>query len=822
MASRMLLLGAAGGLGLYFRPLQAQLTTYTQHAGMSAWLLGAGIAVIALSSFARELVTAWTFAWNCFFQPLGKNASQEGRLNRFYQGQAARFHIKIYDKTRSKLLRGRTTMLKLSAAHLREQRRKNPNKRLIWLDIGGGTGWNYFPIKEFDAVYVLDLCGPLLEVSRKRFAARGWKNVQCLLQDATHFVLPEWTEEGLGEEGGLDFVTMSYSLSMMPDHLTLLDRVERFLHPSGLFSVCDFYVSARETTSVAGVIGDVTSRQCSWLTRWFWLHWFELDHVDLHPSRRQYLEHRFATIKSFNARNGFVLPGLIRIPYYVSLHTSRRVDTSSANQAYEIDAGNTISASPSPLLMPTLSRQASTNEIPDLALGVSAALSRSRSRSSASKPKQRVNRAYSRSSDNSDKSDSIRIDIAPELQLSAFHYGYRHWRVPYIDDPVHHEFRTFTYAFAWEDPRVDMEHLKINKDDSVLCITSGGCNALHYAIEAQPRRIHTVDFNPCQGHVLELKLACIYALEYDDFWLLFGEGRHPNFRELLDSKLSPFLTSHAYQYWRKNDHMFDSAFYMRGYSGHALRLAYWALRITGMYGSVHKMCAAPTLEEQRRIWTSRIRPIILSAFIRKVFLANPIFQWNSLGVPINQARVFLKETTTSQFAIDALDPIGLNSHVAKDNYFYQLCLEAKYTKDSCPLYLTREGFEKLKQNDGAALDCFRLHTDSIMNVMNRLGKDSLTIAIIMDLQDWFPNTVDSPPARGSKPCELTQTIRTLRNALKPNGRVFFRSAGQEPWYLELYRREGFKVECIHKRPIGGKIPIDRVNMYASFYCATKK
>jgi betaine lipid synthase len=38
-------------------------------------------------------------------------------------------------------------MLKLSAAHLREQRRKNPNKRLIWLDIGGGTGWN---VEEMD------------------------------------------------------------------------------------------------------------------------------------------------------------------------------------------------------------------------------------------------------------------------------------------------------------------------------------------------------------------------------------------------------------------------------------------------------------------------------------------------------------------------------------------------------------------------------------------------------------------------------------------------------------------------------------------------
>lgn len=70
----------------------------------------------------------------------------------------------------------------------------------------------YFPISEFTAVYVLDLCAPLLEVSRKRFEARGFKNVQCLLQDATTFVLPEWEENGADPDGALDFVTMSYSL----------------------------------------------------------------------------------------------------------------------------------------------------------------------------------------------------------------------------------------------------------------------------------------------------------------------------------------------------------------------------------------------------------------------------------------------------------------------------------------------------------------------------------------------------------------------------------------------------------------------------------
>lgn len=136
-------------------------------------------------------------------------------------------------------------MLKLSAAHLKEQRRNDPKKRLVWLDIGGGTGaflfstrgkqdlilsaqggtsrrWTrwarlesrhvplltssllqYFPIADFDAVYVLDLCAPLLEVSRKRFEARGFKNVQCLLQDATTFVLPEWERDGVDPNGAV-------------------------------------------------------------------------------------------------------------------------------------------------------------------------------------------------------------------------------------------------------------------------------------------------------------------------------------------------------------------------------------------------------------------------------------------------------------------------------------------------------------------------------------------------------------------------------------------------------------------------------------------
>lgn len=155
----------------------------------------------------------------------------------FYEGQA-----QVYDKTRTGLLRGRNTMLAMSAEHLRVIRANRPNERLVWVDVGGGTGtqsiiskvsaltqfftfnhsigWNvetmdkYFPISQFDAVYVVDLCKPLLDIAQARFAAKGWKNVVCLCQDATTFTLPEWSD-GVQPKGSLGFITMSYSLSMV-------------------------------------------------------------------------------------------------------------------------------------------------------------------------------------------------------------------------------------------------------------------------------------------------------------------------------------------------------------------------------------------------------------------------------------------------------------------------------------------------------------------------------------------------------------------------------------------------------------------------------
>ena len=79
------------------------------------------------------------------------------------------------------------------------------------------------------------------------------------------------------------------------------------------------------------------------------------------------------------------------------------------------------------------------------------------------------------------------------------------------------------YNTCWEDPRLDRVALESRPTDNVLVITSAGCNALDYAL-AGPNHVYAVDMNPRQNALLELKLAAIRHLEYEDFFRMFGEG----------------------------------------------------------------------------------------------------------------------------------------------------------------------------------------------------------------------------------------------------------------------------------------------------------
>lgn len=406
------------------------------------------------------------------------------------------------------------------------------------------------------------------------------------------------------------------------------------------------------------------------------------------------------------------------------------------------------------------------------------------------------------------------VNLSNNLPLPSVFYQNSQRRIYYDDQLKKHTCfnNEYIYAFTWEDPRVDDRLLKIGNDDAVLCITSAGDNVLDYLLTANPRRIHAVDLNPNQNHLLELKIAAFQALPYAQFWKLFGEGKFPGFRRTLVEKLSPHMSSQACQYWLNHAGVFTSAhgLYETGGSRHTITLIRLLFKAFGLKKAVEKLCNAKTLAEQREIW-QKIRPILLSRPLHWAVISTEWFAWKAAGVPAAQRNMILNdhrelgETSTDlkgeavwEYVVNTLDPVVQNTLVSDDNYFYLLCLQGKYSQRCHPQYLSAKSHAKLSRPN--AFDGLRIHTDEIQEVINRIAPGSLSHAVVMDSMDWFNPGADQA---------VTQ-IRALNRALKVGGKVLLRSAGLKPWYCPQFENAGFAA-----KRVGSRFPgtcIDRYGM----------
>jgi len=67
------------------------------------------------------------------------------------------------------------------------------------------------------------------------------------------------------------------------------------------------------------------------------------------------------------------------------------------------------------------------------------------------------------------------------------------------------------YSNVWEDPELNRQALQVKPGQSVLSITSGGCNSLCLLLE-DPSWVVSIDLNPAQLAMLELKRAAMAGL----------------------------------------------------------------------------------------------------------------------------------------------------------------------------------------------------------------------------------------------------------------------------------------------------------------------
>mmetsp|Transcript_8248 Transcript_8248/g.30422 ORF Transcript_8248/g.30422 Transcript_8248/m.30422 type:complete len:746 (-) Transcript_8248:1595-3832(-) len=373
---------------------------------------------------------------------------------------------------------------------------------------------------------------------------------------------------------------------------------------------------------------------------------------------------------------------------------------------------------------------------------------------------------------------------------------------------------TYLYSVSWEDPAADEEHLSIRSEDRVLTLCAGGCNTFDYLL-AGARQVVAVDMNPAQNHLLELKAVATARLPYEDAWLMFGEGKHPNIKDLFHTKLAPFLSQDAVDFWSVRLHDFKRGLYYSGGMGLLVSLIRILTIISFSQSAMKRLLEAPTIEEQAKVWNSfTIVRMYKSThkwiwkvfgFLTSIFFLNDLVLWYGAGVPKNQLNLITKEQKTpiQTYVMRLLDGVAEKSHVRDENYFYHVCLAGRFNRGNCPAYLNQDNFETLK--DGR-ISNLKITTNTFVE---ELKKGLYSKVILMDHVDWLPRPL------------VEELSRELAAHVVKNGRILWRSASVSPPYVEDFRKAGFKVQRIHCHSEDCHY-IDRVNMYASFWIGIKQ
>ena len=333
--------------------------------------------------------------------------------------------------------------------------------------------------------------------------------------------------------------------------------------------------------------------------------------------------------------------------------------------------------------------------------------------------------------------------------------------------------RSLVYNTCWEDPAVDRQALQLGPQDSVLVITSAGCNALDYALQG-PRRIHAVDANARQTALLELKLAGIRGLEFEDYFRIFGDGYHARFREIYRQRLRGELSDFARSYWDRYCGWFTSrhgSFYYHGLAGFVARgfSSYFRLK-PELAGHIRGLFSCTDIDTQRRIYDEQVAPELWTPTINWVLGRQ--LTMSLIGVPHPQRRLVQAQHPggVAGFIRDAIDYVFRHLPVA-ENYFWRVYLYGRYTPDCCPEYLKPDNFSALK--NGLA-DRIEPRTCTVTEFLHGCD-ERISRFVLLDHMDWMSSY---------HPAALIEEWNAIIDHATPGARILLRSAHANPAFLD--------------------------------------
>jgi S-adenosylmethionine-diacylglycerol 3-amino-3-carboxypropyl transferase len=320
-------------------------------------------------------------------------------------------------------------------------------------------------------------------------------------------------------------------------------------------------------------------------------------------------------------------------------------------------------------------------------------------------------------------------------------------------------FEGLVYAQIWEDPVADLDALALPAGADVICIASGGCNAMSY-LTADPASIKAVDLSPAHIALLHLKTAAAQRLDAAEFHALFARADRPTNTALVE-RLLPHLDAQSQGYWTKHKTAFASGFYRRGLLGRFIG----AVHLVAKLGQVdfRPLLDAPDMDAQRVFYETRIAPLFDKKLVK--FLARQRAALFGLGIPPAQYDKLANDGAVIDVLRARVRRLVCDFPV-RENYFLWQALARGYQDApdaSLPPYLEPCNFAQIK----ARADRVQPLNQSLTDHLATRAPEALDAYVLLDAQDWMSDA------------QLTALWTQITRTARPGARVLFRTGGTD-------------------------------------------
>ncbi|OXM45189.1 DUF3419 family protein [Amycolatopsis alba] len=310
------------------------------------------------------------------------------------------------------------------------------------------------------------------------------------------------------------------------------------------------------------------------------------------------------------------------------------------------------------------------------------------------------------------------------------------------------------YSTCDEDSWSELKGLCLEPDDVVLSVTGSGCRTLNLLLGG-PKKIVSIDANPLQNHLLELKMAGIRALPCHGFAEFIGlapsKRRLDRYQDLRGS-----LSDRARDFWDRNPHVIrrgvlysgaHERFYAR-YIGPLIR--------TLRPGKTRRLFAHTSLEDQLRFFdeewdTPRWRAAL-------ALLARPRLTRLLLHDPSYYA--FIERGVSLADYLNTCLRDVLSHHLAAENHLLALLILGRYLDNrAVPPYLSPDHYDTVRAN----LDAVEIVTGSLDTVLAATPAETYSKYSLSDIAGW------------TSPEEFANILGEVTRTAKPGGRFCYRN-----------------------------------------------